>query len=294
LRRTLLALGYNEAMSWTFIGRDEAQRFTSGEVLSLENPISEEAAVMRTSLLPGMLAMLAWNLNRGTNDVRLFEAGHVFEKVGERSDERKRLAWGATGNAGPASWDRTPRPYSFYDVKGELETLLAGFAYRSLYFDEHSAEFFHPGRSARAVMDGATVARFGQLQPEIAAARKLRQDVFVGEIYLDRLYRHELRAPHYTPIPRYPAVDRDFSFVFADEVSFQRMKDAVESLRISELRRFAPVELFRGGAVPAGRYSMLLRAEFQAADRTLRDEEVARWSAQIIQQLQVLGGIQRV
>jgi len=220
----------------------------------------------------------------------LFEAGHVFAKAGERVDERKRLCWGATGNAEPANWDRRPRPYSFFDMKGDVETLLAAFESRSLYFDELSAEFFHPARSARAVMDGETVARFGQLHPEWAAARKLRQEVYVGEIYLDRLYRHELRPPQYRPVPRFPAIERDFSFLFSDAITFERLRAAVDSLRLAELRRFAPVEIFRGGSVPAGKYSVLLRAAFQSAERTLRDEEVAEWTGRIVREMEALGG----
>jgi phenylalanyl-tRNA synthetase beta chain len=293
VRQTLLAEGYHESMSWTFIGREEAQAFTAGQVVELANPISDEAAVMRTSLLPGMLQMLAWNLNRGNADVRLFEAGHVFERVGEKVDERKRISLGATGNADAGTWDRKPRAYSFFDMKGDIEALLSAFQHHSLYFDEYTAECFHPGRSARAVMDGATVARFGQLHPDLAAARKIKQDVYVGEVYLDRLYQHALCEPHYTPVPRYPAVERDFSFVFEDAVTFEKIRTAVESLRISELRSFTPAEVFRGGAVPQGRYSVLLRAEFQSAERTLRDEEVAQWAQQIVKQLEKLGGTMR-
>jgi phenylalanyl-tRNA synthetase beta chain len=293
MRRTLLALGYDEAMSWTFIGPEDARAFSSGEPLLLENPISEEASVMRTSLLPGMLQMLAWNLNRGNNDVRLFEAGHGFAKLGERVDERKRLSLGAAGAAEPASWERPPRAYTFFDMKGDVEELLGAFAHRGLYFDGHAAEFFHPGRSARAVMDGATVAQFGQLHPDVAAARKLRQDVYVGEIYLDRLYGHELREPRYVPIPRFPAVDRDFSFLFENAVTFEQMTSAIAALRLAELRSFTPVETFRGGAIPAGKYSLLLRAEFQSPGRTLTDEEVAVWSQQIVQALLALGGTLR-
>ena len=142
-------------------------------------------------------------------------------------------------------------------------------------------------------MDGSTVARFGQVHPDVAAARKLRQDVFVGEIYLDRLYQHALRKPRYRQIPRYPAVDRDFSFLFDNAVTFERIHSLVSALRIGELRHFSAVEIFRGGAIPAGRYSILLRAEFQSAERTLRDEEVALWAQQIIKALEALGGTLR-
>ncbi len=293
LQRTLLALGYDQAISLSFVPRAEAQAFSSAQPVEIANPISDEAAFMRTSLLPGMLDMLAWNLNRGVADVRLFEAGNIYEKIGERAEERKRIALGATGAAAPASVHQGARPYSIFDLKGDIEALLGAFAHKAMYFDAHAAEYLHPGRSARAVLDGATVARFGQIHPQLAAARKLRQDIYLAEIYLDRLYQFALRAPAYSPIPRFPSVERDFSFIFADAITFEQMRDLVERLRIGELRGFAPLEIFRGGAIPAGQYSLLLRATFQSAERTLRDEEVAVWAQQIIKSLEGLGGTQR-
>ncbi|MFB3916458.1 MAG: phenylalanine--tRNA ligase subunit beta [Terriglobales bacterium] len=293
IRQSLLALGYDEAMSLTFVSKEDAQAFSSAPAVQIANPLSEEAAFMRTSLIPGMLNMLGWNLNRGNNDVRLFESGNIYELAGQRTEERKRISLGATGNAQAASWDQKARLYTFFDMKGDLETLLAAFEHRTLYFDALSAKFFHPGRSARAVMDGATVARFGQIHPDVASARKLRQDVYVAEIYLDRLYSHPLHQPKYTPIPRYPAIDRDLSFIFDDAVTFERIRNAVDALHLSELRSFVPVEVFRGGAIPAGRYSVLLRAKFQSAERTLRDDEVALWAQQLIKALEALSGVQR-
>ncbi|HTM39583.1 MAG TPA: phenylalanine--tRNA ligase subunit beta [Terriglobales bacterium] len=293
LQSRALALGYNQAITLTFISEQEARQFSSAQAVELENPISDEARFLRNSMLPGMLEMLAWNLNRGNVDARLFEMGDVFELAGTKVDEHKHLCLGATGNAEAAGVHRSARLYSFFDLKGDVETLLAAFEHQSLYYDAPAVEYYHPGRSARAVMDGATVARFGQLHPEIAAARKLRQDVYVAEIYLDRLYQHSLRQVHYEALPRYPAVERDFSFIFDDRVIYDVIRGAVEALRIAQLRRFVPAEIFRGGAIPAGRYSLLLRATFQSDERTLRDDEVALWSSQIIQALQGLGGTLR-
>ncbi|HET7749480.1 MAG TPA: phenylalanine--tRNA ligase subunit beta [Terriglobales bacterium] len=293
LQSRALALGYNQAITLTFVSEQDARQFSSAPAVELENPISDEARFLRSSMLPGMLEMLAWNLNRGNDDVRLFEMGDVFELAGAHVDEHKHLCLGATGNAEAAGVHRPARPYSFFDLKGDVETLLAAFEHQALYYDAHAADYYHPGRSARAVMDGATVARLGQLHPEIAAARKLRQDVYVAEIYLDRLYQHALRQVRYEALPRYPAVERDFSFIFEDQVTYDVIRGAVEALRIGELPRFVPVEIFRGGAIPAGRYSLLLRATFQSDERTLRDDEVALWSGQIIQALQGLGGTLR-
>ncbi|MCU1297314.1 MAG: phenylalanyl-tRNA synthetase beta subunit [Acidobacteriaceae bacterium] len=293
LRSSLLALGYNETVSLTFISHEDAEQFSDVPVLELANPLSEEASVMRTSMLPGMLNMVAYNLNRGTDNVRLFEAGNVFHGSGDQALQTKRICIGATGSAVAAGVHQPTHPLSFFDVKGDVENLLKSFQYNSIAYDTQTADYFHPGRSARAVMDGATVAQFGQLHPDIASARKLRQDVFVGEIYLDQLYKHGLREVRYEPLPKYPAVERDFSFVFADTVIFEQIQKAITSLQLNDLRSFVPVEIFRGGSVPTGKYSLLLRAKFQSNERTLREDEVAEWAAKITKALEGLGGTQR-
>jgi len=293
LRTSLLALGYHEAMSLTFISKDDARAFSTAKALEIANPLSDELSAMRSSLIPGMLGMLAWNLSRGSDNVALFEAGHIFENSGNRSVERKRISIGATGNVGKASVHQAACPYSFFELKGDVETLLGAFGSNAAYYDAHAAEYFHPGRRARAVIDGQMLAQFGQIHPDVAAARKIKQDVYVAEIYLDRLYQHNLRKASYTPFAKFPVVERDFSFVFADTVGFEQIHAAVGGLRLAEMRNFAPVEIFRGGNVGAGKYSILLRANFQSNERTLREEEVAQWSSQIIKALEKLGGTLR-
>ncbi|HEV2113140.1 MAG TPA: phenylalanine--tRNA ligase subunit beta, partial [Terriglobales bacterium] len=134
-KSTLLALGYDEAISMTFISAADAKRFASAEAVPLENPLSEETAVMRDSLLPGMLDTLAHNLNRGRSDVRLFEMGNVFELNGAKTQEAKQLAMGATGNAVEAGPHQAARAYTFFDLKGTVEQLLGNFEHSSVYFD---------------------------------------------------------------------------------------------------------------------------------------------------------------
>src|ERR1035441_9968758 len=303
LRSSLLALGYNEAISLTFISKDDARRFSTAAELDLANPLSDEASVMRTSMVPSMLNMLAYNLNRGSDNVRLFEAGNVFEAAGGKALEMKRISIGATGSVDAEvvrglAPGAAARPFSFFDLKGDIESLLAPFSHWTLYYDaqpdkEKPADYYHPGRSARAVLDGATVAQFGQIHPDVAAARKLRQDVFVAEIYLDQLYQHDLRQVLWGAPPRFPAVERDFSFVFDDGVEFEKIHQSVSGLGIAELRSFVPLEIFRGEKVGAGKYSILMRAKLQSSERTLRDDEVAQWSGQIAKALEELGGMQR-
>ena len=343
LRERALALGYNEAVSLTFISHADAETFgfsgaaevstsaakagskrdgkiaalealrhpqtISRQVLELENPLSEEASVMRTSMAPGMLDMLAWNLNRDSENVRLFEMGQVYEMQGGERAEPACACLGATlaavegsipigamldvsrGSKSPSGSSQAAE--AFRSFKGDVENLLAAFACDSLSFDRETAEYFHAGRSARALMDGRAVAQFGQIAESVKTERKLRQDVFLAEIDLEQLHARGLRAVRFAALAKYPAVERDFSFVFADEIEFAAMRQAVTGLGLSALRDFRPVEIFRGASIGAGKYSILLRARLQSDEGTLRDEQIAEWSAKLVAALQGLGGVQR-
>ncbi|MFZ0419073.1 MAG: phenylalanine--tRNA ligase subunit beta [Candidatus Sulfotelmatobacter sp.] len=304
LRTRALALGYNEAVSLTFISHADAERFSSASVLELENPLSEEASVMRTSMAPGMLDMMAWNLNRDSENVRLFEMGRVYEMRGGERVEPARACLGATlaavksslpvgGALDVSKGEQAAAAEAFRGFKGDVENLLAAFAYCDLSFDRETAEYFHPGRSARALMDGAVVAQFGQIAESVKSERKLRQDVFLAEIDLEQLHARGLRTVRFSALAKYPAVERDFSFVFGDDVEFEAMRRAVIGLSLGVLRSFAPVEIFRGASIGTGKYSILLRAKLQSDEGTLRDEQIAQWSGQIVAALQGLGGVQR-
>src|SRR5580700_11337831 len=308
LRTRALALGYNEAVSLTFISHADAERFSSARVLELENPLSEEASVMRTSMAPGMLEMLAWNLNRDTENVRLFEMGRVYEMRGGERVEPARLCLGATlaavkgslpvaGALDVSKGEHAAAAETFRSFKGDVENLLAPFAGNELTFDRETEEYFHPGRSARALVDGVLVAQFGQIADAVKTQRKLRQDVFLAEIYLERLHQFGLRKIKFEPLAKYPAVERDFSFVFSDDVEFDAMRRAVMGLRIPDwrdlLREFKPVEIFRGGSIAPGKYSILLRLRLQSDEATLRDEQIAQWSSAVVEALRELGGAQR-
>jgi phenylalanyl-tRNA synthetase beta chain len=305
VRKRALALGYNETVSLTFISHEDAEKFApETRVLELENPLSEEASMMRTSLAPGMLDMLAWNLNRDSGDVRLFEMGSVYEASDGERTEPRRMCLGATLGAlkhsqpvgavlDVSKGEQADAAEAFRGLKGDVETLLGPFAVGTLTWDRETAEYFHRGRSARALVDGAVVAQLGQVAQEVAAGRKLRDGVFLAEIDVEALFRRGLRQVRFELLGKYPTVERDFSFVFADAVAFGEMGKAVTDLRLRELREFRPVEIFRGGAIGAGKYSILLRAKFQSQERTLREDEVAEWSGRVVGALVGLGGVQR-
>ena len=302
VRSSLLALGYNEAVSLSFISHEDAETFSSSPVVELANPLSEEASLMRSSLVPGMLDMVAHSLNRGTEYVRLFEMGDIYGTTGATTAEHARICFAATAEAlmhdlplgsvldkskGDSKLDL------FRSFKGDVETVLSAFEHRALEFDDKVSDNYQPGLSARVRLNGEPIAEFGVLHPEVSTKRKLRQDVWIAEILADQLFKAPLRTIGYEPVPKYPAVERDFSFVFADKITFGQMEAAVRALAIPELHSFSPVEIFRGGSVPAGSYSILLRVKFQSHERTLREDEVNEWSAKIVSVLSELGGMQR-
>ncbi|HTV14944.1 MAG TPA: phenylalanine--tRNA ligase subunit beta, partial [Acidobacteriaceae bacterium] len=186
VRETLLAQGWNEAISSSFCAAQDAAKFVRepGTAVAVGNPLSEEAGMLRPSLLPGMLEMVALNISRDMEGAALFEMGTVFSGGADRVEERLALAMGATGRA----WGG--QDADFYDVKGAVEQVLGKFAARLLYFDRFPAAsglmpaWLHSGRSARAVVDGATVGFFGELHPAEAEGRKLKQRVLVAELWL--------------------------------------------------------------------------------------------------------------
>jgi phenylalanyl-tRNA synthetase beta chain len=255
----------------------------------LGNPLSEEAGVLRPSLIPGMLTMIAGNLHRDVSDVRLFEVGTVFSGISEKVEERPALGFGAVGELPDQGSLHASRQIEFHDLKGAVEQVLNRFQSNAVYFDRFPAEagltpaWLHPYRSARVAVDGVTVGWFGQLHPSEATARKLKEAVLVGELYLDRLYKLPLRKPAAREISRFQPVRRDFSLVLDEKVAWERIDSAVSALHIPELVEWRAREVFRDPKLGVGEYSLLLGVTFQAPDRTLRDEELQGFQSRLVE-----------
>jgi phenylalanyl-tRNA synthetase beta chain len=297
VRRTLLAAGFHEAIGSTFCSAAEAALTAPqpGLAVPLGNPLSEEAGVLRPSLIPGMLAMVAGNLHRDVSDVRLFELGTVFSGSTEKVDERSALSFGAVGSLPEQGAMHTARMIEFQDVKGVMEQVVARFQSRAVGFDRFPAEagltpeWLHPYRAARVTVDGVTVGWFGQLHPRVAAERKLKEPVLAGEVYLDRLYQLPLREPVAREISRFQPVRRDFSLVLDESIVWEKIDEAVAGLRIPELVEWRAREVFRDKKLGAGEYALLLGATFQAADRTLREEELQSFQARVVEAVGKVG-----
>jgi phenylalanyl-tRNA synthetase beta chain len=308
VRARLLALGYSEVISSSFASEADGGLFLAANqpaargVVALENPLSDEARLLRPSLAPGMIAMLAHNLNRDVREVRLFEQGTIFTGSAEQVVESSSLSLGLTGEL-PQTPLHSSRDAAVFELKGVIESLLSLFAASpdslstsaasALTFSPGAPAWLEPGRSATALLDGAPIACFGELAANQREARKLRQPVFLAVLDLDALYCLPLRRAAAREISRFQAVERDFSFTFADALQWSTIAQAIDALAIPELTRLNPVEIFRdakAGSALAGKYSILLRCIFQSNQRTLREDELVEWSTKLIATLTALGG----
>jgi phenylalanyl-tRNA synthetase beta chain len=295
LRETLLALGYSEAVSSTFVSAEEAATFSAASAVAMGNPLSAEAGMLRPALTPGMATMLAENLHRDVNAVRLFELGTVFTGSAAEVHEETGLALGATG-AAAATPLHAEKDALFYQVKGALATLLAKFEGAVTFDAQPLPAWIEPGRGARALLAGEAIAVFGELSAAESQRRKLRQTAVLAELRAQALLTRPLRQPLARELSRFQAVERDFSFVFSDSIQWQAISTALTRLGIAELQSVTPVEIFRdakGKAIPAGSHSLLVRVVFQSLERTLTEDELTGWSHQIIAALTSLGGAQR-
>ena len=306
VRARLLALGYSEAISSSFASEAEGAVFAGlrGQI-ALENPLSEEARLLRPSLVPGMLAMLAHNLNRDVREARLFEQGAVFGGSQEQVLETENLAIGLTGDLA-ATPLHSSNDAGIFELKGLVESLLSLFATSNETLNASAAEksvfaadtpcWIEAGRGATVTVEGKIIACFGELAFGEREARKLRQPVYLAEIDLEALYALPLRRATATELSRYQAVERDYSFVFPDAMEWGRIARTIEALVIPELVQLAPVEVFRdakAATMPKDHHALLLRCVFQSRERTLREEELAAWSAKIVEVLTALGGVIR-
>jgi phenylalanyl-tRNA synthetase beta chain len=314
VRTRLLALGYSESISSTFASQHDSDVFYTAtspgtpsenpaRTVPMENPLSEEASLLRPSLIPGMLNMLAHNLNRDVKDVRLFEQGQIFaatvfadSAIIDAVHESPQLSIGLTGN--PTTTDRyTAQSPLFFELKGAIESILSLFTPpggpAAVTFTAEAPAWLQPGRGATVFVNNQPVAHFGELAHTERDARKLRQPIYLAQLDLAQLYELPLKKVTAHDLSRFQAVERDFSFVFPDATQWHTIASAIHALAIHELQGLKPVEVWRDAKKYPGVYSLLLRTVFQSHDRTLRDDELTQWSTQIIETLTKLGGTLR-
>jgi phenylalanyl-tRNA synthetase beta chain len=280
LRRLATAAGFNECVTFSFIGERAADEFgDAGEGIAIANPLSETFAVLRPSLLPGIVDSLSHNRRHGQRDVRLFELGTRFSK---KSGERRTLALGWLGAGHAEHWSERTRAVDFFDLKGVVEELSAAMGL-TIAARPAARPFLAPGRAAEILADardGSTrlVGVVGQLVPALAVARDIphQDEVYLAELDLDAVTDLVtlLDSARTRALPRFPAIVRDLSILVADVLPAADVRGTIRSVAPASLMRLSEFDRYVGKGVPDGRVSLSYRLTFQAPDRTLTDAEV--------------------
>jgi phenylalanyl-tRNA synthetase beta chain len=276
LREQLAARGYYEAVNLSFVSADLLTSWGFNErLVPLANPLSADLAVMRPSLLPGLIETLRHNRARQQERVRLFEVARAFG-AGDPPVETPSLAVVACGAARAEQWGEPSRQLDFHDLKGDLDALVA-WGGQPLHWAVHADQlpgWLHPGRGARVARDGVTVGYLGALHPQLAKALDLGPDVHVMELALEPLLAR--RLPRAQPVPRFPAVRRDIALDLPEAVHWSQIEQLVRDTlgeRLKELRLF---DRYSGKGVEAGRKSLAMGLILQDASRTLTDDDADR------------------
>jgi phenylalanyl-tRNA synthetase beta chain len=286
LLERVVALGYQEIVEIPLVERERDALFRPENVTpaTISNPLAEDASMMRSNGTVSMVGAIGWNLNHGQRNLRLFEVGKAYELRDGEPVETTVLTLGATGLAREKNIYEGAREFAFADLKGDLGRigeLAGGFTWQA----------GGPGWLAAACAvkisfagDEGDLGIAGQLARRVAERWKLRQDVFVAELRLEPLLlgiEVTRAAARFAPLPRFPAVERDFSLVLADGIAFAQVDGTIRSLQIPELQSIEAADLFRGGQIPAGKFSLMIRVKFQSERATLTEAQLTDFSARI-------------
>jgi phenylalanyl-tRNA synthetase beta chain len=296
LRERLIGLGYREIVSIPLVNAEEDALFgtNQGTALAIVNPLAEDASRLRSNGLVNMAQALAWNLNHGQHNLRLFEMGRAYRSKNGAPEESAILTLGATGLAREKGVAESERAYEFADLKGDLDQLgelAGGLAWSAGPPAAHGWQ--NPARCGQfalaAAASAAPLGTAGELSRRVAERLKLRQSVYLAEVALAPFYSacQAARAQRrYRAISRFPAVERDFSLVLRDGTAFAAVREAIAALGIAEIVAIEARDLFRGKHIPAGHFSLLVSVTFQSQETTLTEARVNECSARIVAALE--------
>lgn len=292
-RRAAASRGFQEAVTWSFIAPAEAEPFGGG-AFTLDNPISADLAVMRTSLLPGLIAAAGRNKARGATSIRLFEVGKRYLKEGEKPT----LALVATGEKQGRHWGAKAAGFDVYDAKAEALAVLeaAGAPVDRLQVTVDAPSWFHPGRSGTLRLDPRNpIAHFGELHPKVAKALDIKGTVVAVEIYLDAIPQPKAvkRArPKYAPSDLM-SVSRDFAFVVKAEVEAGKLVQAVRGAEKQAITNVEVFDVFAGQGMEEGHKSVALAVTLQPGATSFTDADLEAISAKIVAAAGKVGAVLR-
>ena len=285
LQQILVERGYQEAITYSFVEPGLLKALDPhANPVRLANPISEDMSVMRTSLWPGLVKTLAYNLNRQQSGVRLFETGLKFVRQGDELSQEKCIAGLISGPLYPEQWGEFMRSVDFYDLKGDLEALLASTGELGDFrFVPAPHPALHPGQSARILRGGQAVGWIGAIHPAIEKDIGINQRAFVFELHLSCF--DQAAVPRFTPVSRYPAIRRDLALLVDHGMTAATLEEVVRKNADPTLKRFHLFDVYEGEGIDSGRKSIAFGLTFQDQSRTLKDGDIDRVLSRILSAL---------
>jgi phenylalanyl-tRNA synthetase beta chain len=271
----LTAAGFSEAVTFGFMSAPAAAPFAaSTDLVPIANPLSETFAVLRPSVVPGLVAAVAHNRRREQRDVRLFEIGARFRRG---TGEHRAVACAWTGAAGVEHWSGGVRDVDFFDIKGVVERVLEAVGSARWTVVPQRETWLVAGRAAAVRHNGSVLAVLGQIAPDVAEAHGLpaNDPVYVAEIDLDAAERAGSDgALTVQPLPRYPSVTRDVSILVDETLPAETVRATVHGAAPDTLVRVREFDRYQGKGIPEGKVSLSIRLTFRSPERTLTDAEV--------------------
>jgi phenylalanyl-tRNA synthetase beta chain len=307
LRQVLVDQGFDEAISYSFIDTsfdgtiDELPGLVSSEndepYVTLQASVIEGATRMRPTIIPGLLDAVRVNFNYQRRNLRLFEIGRVFAQSSSDSDapnEREYFALAVTGGEMVEGRATPVRELDFYDAKGALEAALDAVGADKVSFLAQNLKHLSPGQSAAVTVGGNVVGHLGRLGEELSNRFKFKQPVFVAEVDIQKILSLPSATVAYHPLPKFPGISRDISFVADRGVTFDEIRNAVVEQRIDLCRGVEFVDTYQGKGIGEGQRSITVRIEYRSDDRTLAESEIEPINKNIIESVvQRLGVKQR-
>lgn len=274
----LVTQGFTEIMPYGFSDREsiERSRRTTEDVVELLNPLARGQSVLRTSLVPTLLATIASNQKRGNMDLALCEVAKSYHWKGGAGApyEERNHAVAALAGSRPSHWSRPASPWDFFDIKGIAESVLSRLNIRPDRLERVTRPDFHPGRSAAFFKNRSVLCAFGQIHPEVSEAWEIRGEVFLAEFDLAALTPHIDPRRTYREIGQHPAVARDLALLVDTAITAGEIEATLRGAAGDLLESLCLFDVYEGERIPAGKRSLAYSLTFRAKDRTLTEDEV--------------------
>ncbi|MFP3980304.1 MAG: phenylalanine--tRNA ligase subunit beta [Desulfobacterales bacterium] len=296
IRDLMAGFGFYETINYAFTAAQAADRLELApgdprrNAENLLNPLSEEQALMRTTLMPGLLETARKNISRREKDLKLFELGKAFYKTRDHElpHEVEMLAAAWTGTRRPAAWHTAAEPCDFYDIKGAFESLLLGLGpekFTCSQMPESGCSYTRPGRTAQVRLADTYLGLIGEIKASVLKQFGIRQPVFVFEAHLEALISCLPETPEFTPIPKFPAMARDITLIVENRIEAGEILNSVRGMETGLIEDVYLFDVYSGEPIPAGRKSVSIRVVYRSHTHTLEDTQVNEVHGQITDSL---------